>query len=53
VVFHADPNKSTSIKIMTRINAKISKKTVFFAWQQAGFKPVEIEIQPLQEIEDG
>ena len=24
-----------------------------FAWQQAGFKPVEIEIQPSQEIEDG
>ena len=27
--FHADPNKSTSIKIMTRINAKISKKLCF------------------------
>ena len=26
---------------------------MFFAWKQAGFKPVEIEIQPSQEIEDG
>ena len=51
--FHADPNKSTCIKIMTRINAKLSKKTAFFAWLQAGFKPVEIEVQPSQEIEDG
>ena len=26
---------------------------MFFAWKQAGFKPVEIEIQPSQEIENG
>ena len=26
---------------------------MFFAWQQAGFKPAKIEIQPTQEIEDG